>query len=74
MQEDKGGTNSVPSAATLTVFSLFQLSGLFNVILLITRKPDSGLFGSRRPPPMPPGPQPLEMGPMPVPQIAGAPL
>jgi len=72
VQENNGGTNNVPSAATLTVISLFQLSGLFNVILLITTKPN-GLFGN--PPPMPAGPQPLQvLGPMPVPQIAGAPL
>ena len=74
VQEHNGGTNNVPSAATLTVISLFQLSGLFNVILLITTKPNIGLFGNH-PPPIPAGPQPLQvLGPMPVPQIAGAPL
>ena len=74
VQEHNSGIANVPSAATLTVGSIFQLGGLFNVILLKTTKPDSGLFGNLPPPPMPAGPQPLVMEPVPVPQIAGAPL
>ena len=37
--------NSVPPAATFSVCALFGLSGLFNVVLLMTTKPESGLFG-----------------------------
>ncbi len=67
VQEHNGGTDNLPTAATLIVGSIFQLSGLFNVLLLLTTRPDVGLFGKRPPPPMPIGPQPLQVL---VPQIA----
>lgn len=35
----------MPSAATFTVEAIFGLSGFFNVILLLTTRPESGLFG-----------------------------
>jgi hypothetical protein len=40
-----GGVNYVPSAATLVSAAIFGLSGFFNVLLLLTTKPESGLFG-----------------------------
>ena len=43
--QEKHGRSSVPSAATFSVCALFGLSGLFNVVLLMTTKPESGLFG-----------------------------
>ncbi|KDR75017.1 hypothetical protein GALMADRAFT_69346 [Galerina marginata CBS 339.88] len=54
VQERNGGTNRVPSTATLAVTALFGLSGVCNVILLLTTRP--ALFGryskfsSSRPP------------------------
>ncbi len=73
VRELKGGIDNLPAAATLVFSSIFQLSGFFNVLLLLTTRPDIGLFGRRPPLPMPVGPQPFQvLGPMPVPQIAGA--
>ncbi|KAF9527370.1 hypothetical protein CPB83DRAFT_876503 [Crepidotus variabilis] len=37
------------AAATFAVTSIYGLSGLFNVILLLSTKPDAGLFGPRIP-------------------------
>ena len=45
VQDDRYGANDVPSAATFVGTAIFGLSGFFNVILLITTKPESGLFG-----------------------------
>lgn len=39
------GINNVPATATLASEAIFGLSGFFNVILLLTTKPESGLFG-----------------------------
>jgi hypothetical protein len=47
---------NIPAAATFAVTSIYGLSGFLNVILLLTTKPESGLFGrlmhisSARPP------------------------
>jgi hypothetical protein len=51
------GVSHMPSAATLASEAIFGLSGFFNVILLLTTKPGSGLFGhlmfiSPAPPPL----------------------
>ncbi|KAJ7736825.1 hypothetical protein B0H16DRAFT_1572738 [Mycena metata] len=44
--EERGGRmDSIPSAATLAVISLYGLSGASNVVLLLSTKPDSMLFG-----------------------------
>lgn len=46
VQEAKhGGAYTMSSAATLTSQAVFGLSGFFNVLLLLTTKPESGLFG-----------------------------
>ncbi len=45
MQEAKDGVNRVPAAATLAVASIFALSGFFNVVLLLTTRPEAELFG-----------------------------
>ena len=46
VQESRnGGISHMPSAATLASEAIFGLSGFFNVILLLTTKPGSGLFG-----------------------------
>jgi len=37
----------VPSAATLAADTLFNLSGAVNVLLLLTTRPDSALFGNQ---------------------------
>lgn len=37
--------NSVSSTATFIVVSIFGLSGFVNIILLLTTRPQSGLFG-----------------------------
>ena len=56
MQEAKYGHNYIPSAAVFASVSMFNLSGFFNVVLLLNTKPNSGLFGHlvfvspRRPP------------------------
>ena len=39
------GAHSMPAAATFISSSIFGLSGFLNVILLVTTKPESGLFG-----------------------------
>jgi hypothetical protein len=45
VQEAKYGRNSVPAAATFAVTSIFALSGFFNVVLVLTTRPDIKLFG-----------------------------
>ncbi|KAJ7025872.1 hypothetical protein C8F04DRAFT_1126975 [Mycena alexandri] len=42
------GTDSIPSAATFAVGSLYRLSGVSNVVLLLSTKPNSVLFGRWR--------------------------
>ncbi|KAJ7736846.1 hypothetical protein B0H16DRAFT_109938 [Mycena metata] len=42
------GTDSIPSAATFSVASLYRLSGVLNVVLLLSTKPNSVLFGGWR--------------------------
>jgi len=44
VQEEHGLVNTVPSAATLAVMAIFSLSGACNAILLLTTRPESGLF------------------------------
>jgi len=44
IQEQRGLVNTVPSAATFAVMAIFSLSGTFNAILLLTTRPESGLF------------------------------
>lgn len=44
VQEQRGLVNTVPSAATLAVMAIFSLSGACNAILLLTTRPESGLF------------------------------
>lgn len=39
------GHGTVPPAATFAAFTLFALSGFFNVVLLLKTRPASGLFG-----------------------------
>lgn len=51
-QEAKRVVNSVPSAATFAVAAVFQLSGLLNVVLLVTTRPT--LFQRSRPIELPP--------------------
>lgn len=45
VQEAHTGTHQVPPAATFVAVSIFGLSGFFNVILLLTTRRTSGLFG-----------------------------
>ena len=44
IQEQRGLVNTVPSAATFAVMAIFSLSGACNAILLLTTRPESGLF------------------------------
>ena len=44
-EQAKYGRVLAPSAATFFACALFGLSGFFNVVLLLTTKPESGLFG-----------------------------
>jgi len=37
--------HQVPAAATFATDATFGLSGFFNVILLVTTRPETGLFG-----------------------------
>jgi len=56
MQEKRYNHNYIPSAASFFAISIFNLSGFFNVVLLLSTRPNSGLFGKlvfepvRRPP------------------------
>ena len=43
-QQQRGLVNTVPSAATFAVMAIFSLSGACNAILLLTTRPESGLF------------------------------
>ncbi|KAJ7033369.1 hypothetical protein C8F04DRAFT_623175 [Mycena alexandri] len=45
VQERGGRMDSIPSAATFGVISLYGLSGASNVVLLLSTKPNSMLFG-----------------------------
>ncbi|TFK44244.1 hypothetical protein BDQ12DRAFT_7819 [Crucibulum laeve] len=45
VQERNHGHNNIPSAATLAVCAIYGLSGACNVILLLTTRPSSVLFG-----------------------------
>ena len=47
MPGKNGASAMVPSAATLAVDTLFNLSGAVNVLLLLTTRPDSALFGKQ---------------------------
>jgi hypothetical protein len=62
VQEHRYGRSTVPAAATFAVGTIFNLSGLFNVILLLTTRPESGLFGKlmRNPSGVPSGPSNLK--------------
>lgn len=53
VQEHKYGTSTVSHAATFAGSTLFNFSGLFNVVLLLKTRPDSGLFGRTIPPGLP---------------------
>jgi hypothetical protein len=44
-EEAKYGITSVPPAWTFTVMTLFSLSGVLNVILVLSTKPNLRLFG-----------------------------
>lgn len=44
-QESGGNANHVGATATMTVISIYGLSGACNVILLLTTRPNSILFG-----------------------------
>ena len=56
MQEKRHNRNDIPSATSFFAVSLFGLSGFLNVVLLLSTRPNSGLFGklvfepARRPP------------------------
>src|SRR5260221_14057479 len=56
IQEKKYNRNDIPSAASFFAVSIFGLSGFLNVVLLLSTRPNSGLFGklvfepARRPP------------------------
>jgi len=67
VQESKHGVNHVPAAATLAVTSVFALSGFFNVVLLLTTRPEAELFGGMVfEDGLPPGPPPaVPLQPMP---------
>ncbi|KAF8160646.1 hypothetical protein B0H34DRAFT_838433 [Crassisporium funariophilum] len=45
VQERNGGISHISSTATLAVAAIYGLSGAFNVLLLLTTRPDSVLFG-----------------------------
>ncbi|KAF8893529.1 hypothetical protein BD779DRAFT_1506741 [Infundibulicybe gibba] len=47
VQERGGKPSNIASSATITVIAIYGLSGLFNVILLLTTRPNSILFGRR---------------------------
>ncbi|KAJ7188924.1 hypothetical protein C8R46DRAFT_878372 [Mycena filopes] len=47
-QEHGGRPNRIPSAATFAVISIYGLSGASNVVLLLSTKPNSMLFGDGR--------------------------
>jgi len=44
-QESDDGVNRIGAPATIAVISIYGLSGLFNVVLLLTTRPNSVLFG-----------------------------
>ena len=44
VQQQRGLVNTIPSAATFAVMAIFSLSGACNAILLLTTRPESGLF------------------------------
>jgi len=46
IQERGHRPNHVPSTATLAVAAIYGLSGACNVVLLLTTRPDSGLFSN----------------------------
>ncbi|KAG5641950.1 hypothetical protein DXG03_003939 [Asterophora parasitica] len=45
VQERGGGENTIGAAPTMTVLGIFGLSGAANVVLLLTTRPNSVLFG-----------------------------
>ncbi|PPQ83623.1 hypothetical protein CVT25_006308 [Psilocybe cyanescens] len=47
VQESHGGENRISATSTLAVTALYGLSGACNVILLLTTRPESVLFGKR---------------------------
>ena len=44
-EEIKYGVNPTPAESNLAVLAIFGLSGFLNAILLLTTRPQSGLFG-----------------------------
>ena len=44
VQERGGHSNHVPPAATFASITIFGLSGACNAVLLLTTRPESGLF------------------------------
>lgn len=45
VQERNGGESRIPSAATFFAVSVHLASGAFNVILLLTTRPNTPMFG-----------------------------
>ena len=44
-QENETGANPIPAEWNFVVLAIFGLSGFLNTILLLTTRPQSGLFG-----------------------------
>ena len=70
MQEAKYGRSKVHPAATFAVMSIFALSGFFNVVLVLTTRPDIKLFGGliseSQAGPLPPAPPTIALHALPV--------
>jgi len=45
MQEKRHNRNDTPSAVIFFASSIFTLGGFLNVVLLLSTRPNSGLFG-----------------------------
>jgi len=56
VQQAKNNATSIPVAAAFATFTLFSLSGFFNVVLLLSTRPKAGIFSSLVPPQLPPEP------------------
>jgi len=50
VEEMKYGHSTMPSAATFSTVTIFNLSGFINVILVFTTRLNLGLFGPPQPP------------------------
>jgi len=48
VQEQGNGVNHIPSTAIFAVTAIYSLSGICNVVLLLTTRPDSVLFGKAK--------------------------